>query len=102
LPILFRLYLNKKSAAKHRRVYRTRPELALEMLRVLCGHRKNRRFHVIADSAYGGWEMVARLPPNCDLTSRLALNARLHEALVPAAGRPGRPRVRGIRMPTPV
>jgi hypothetical protein len=27
LPILFRLYLNKKSAAKHRRAYRTRPEL---------------------------------------------------------------------------
>jgi hypothetical protein len=102
LPILFRLYLNKKSAAKHRRVYRTRPELALEMLRVLCGHRKNRPFHVIADSAYGGWEMVAHLPPNCDLTSRLVLNARLHETPPPTAGRPGRPRVRGIRMPTPL
>jgi hypothetical protein len=30
LPILFRLYLNKKSALKHRRAYRTRPELAVE------------------------------------------------------------------------
>ena len=28
LPVLFRLYLNKKSAAKHRRVSRTRPQLA--------------------------------------------------------------------------
>lgn len=102
LPILFRLYLNKKSAAKHRRVYRTRPELALEMLHVLCGHRKNRRFHAIADSAYGGWEMVTHLPLNCDLTSRLALNARLHEAPPPREGRPGRPHVRGVRMPTPV
>ena len=35
LPILFRLYLNKKSAVKHRRAYRTRPELAVEMLDVL-------------------------------------------------------------------
>lgn len=101
LPILFRMYLNKKSAAKHRRVYRTRPELALEMLHVLCGHRKNRRFHVISDAAYGGWEMVAGLPTNCDLTSRLALNARLHEAVPPRDGRSGRPRVRGVRMPTP-
>jgi hypothetical protein len=32
LPILFRLYLNKGAAAKSRRVYRTRPELAVEML----------------------------------------------------------------------
>lgn len=31
LPILFRLYLNKKSATKHRRAYRTRPELAVEL-----------------------------------------------------------------------
>lgn len=30
LPIMFRLYLNKAQAAKHRRVYRTRPELAVE------------------------------------------------------------------------
>jgi hypothetical protein len=101
LPILFRMYLNKKSAAKHRRVYRTRPELALEMLHMLCGHRKNRRFHAIADSAYGGWELVAHLPSNCDLTSRLVLNARLHEAVPAREGRPGRPRVRGVRMPTP-
>ena len=34
LPILFRLYLNKKKAQKHRRVYRTRPELAIEMLAI--------------------------------------------------------------------
>jgi hypothetical protein len=36
LPILFRLYLNKGAAARHRRVYRTRPELAVEMLTLLC------------------------------------------------------------------
>jgi len=41
LPVLFRLYLNKARAEKHRRVYRTRPELAVEMLRVLCKHQKN-------------------------------------------------------------
>ena len=34
LPILFRLYLNKKSAQRDRRKYRTRPELAVEMLRI--------------------------------------------------------------------
>ena len=44
LPILFRLYLNKKSAKQQRRAYRTRPELAVEMLEVLCGHRKTSIF----------------------------------------------------------
>ena len=76
LPILFRLYLNKKSAVKHRRAYRTRPELAVEMLELLCEHRKNQRFQVVADSAYGGQSVLCHLPTNCDLTSRLLKDAR--------------------------
>lgn len=101
LPVLFRLYLNQKSAQKHRRAYRTRPELAVEMLRVLCGHRQTRRFHAIADSAYGGHSVLAALPGNCDLTSRLVLNARLYAAPPRHCGR-GRPRKRGAQLPTPV
>jgi hypothetical protein len=102
LPILFRLYLNAKSAAKHRRVSRKRTELAVEMLRVLCSHRENQRFHVVGDSAYGGQSVLRALPKNCDLTSRLGKDARLYEA--PPARRPGvkgRPRVRGAKLPTP-
>ena len=102
LPILFRLYLNNKSAAKHRRVYRTRPELAVELLTLLCGAQKQRRFHAIADSAYGGQSVLCHLPDNCDLTSRLVQDARLY-ALPPerVPGAQGRPRVRGARLPTP-
>ena len=102
LPILFRLYLNKQSAKKQRRMHRTRPELAVEMLDVLCKHRQNRRFHAIADSAYGGASVLAHLPANCDLTSRLVKDARLYEA--PPARKPGqrgRSRVRGAKLPTP-
>ncbi len=62
LPILFRLYLNKKKAQKHRRAYRKRSELAVAMLDVLCKHRKSRRFHVVADSAYGGKTVLCELP----------------------------------------
>ena len=54
LPLLFRLYLNKKSSARHRRVYRTRPELAVEMLMILSNHCRIRNVHAVADSAYGG------------------------------------------------
>lgn len=102
LPILFRLYLNTKSAERDRRAYRTRPELLVEMLAVLCKAHETRRFHLIADSAYGGQSVLNRLPMNCDLTSRLLLDARLYE-LAPARqpGTNGRPRVRGPQLPTP-
>lgn len=102
LPILFRLYLNKAKAQKHRRRYRTRPELAIEMLHILCKHRKTSRFHVIADSAYGGKSVLCHLPSNCDLTSRLLIDARLYEAPpVRKPGTRGRPRKRGQRLPSP-
>lgn len=102
LPILFRLYLNKKKAQKHRRSYRTRPELAVEMLAKLCQYRGLQRFHVVADSAYGGKSVLNHLPKNCDLTSRLVKDARLYDAPPQRkAGAKGRPRVRGSKLPTP-
>jgi len=102
LPVLFRLYLNKARAEQHRRVYRTRPELAVQMLRLLCEHQEKQRFHVVADSAYGGQSVLNCLPTNCDLTSRLLIDARLYEAPPERKeGRPGRPRKRGDRLPTP-
>ncbi len=102
LPILFRLYLNKQKAQKHRRKYRKRSELAVAMLDVLCKHRKSRRFHVVADSAYGGKSVLCHLPENCDLTSRLVKDARLYDAPpVRKPGTNGRPRVRGTKLPTP-
>jgi hypothetical protein len=102
LPILFRLYLNRSAAEREGRPYRTRPELAVEMLELLCGSRAGRRFHLLADSAYGGQSVLNQLPSNCDLTSRVLMDARLHAA--PEARRPGakgRPRKRGVRLPTP-
>ena len=102
LPILFRLYLNKKKAARHRRTYRKRTELAVELLNVLCNHRENKRFHVVADSAYGGASVLCHLPENCDLTSRLVKDARLYDAPpTRKSGTNGRPRKRGERLPTP-
>lgn len=102
LPILFRLYLNRKAAAKHRRGYRTRPELAVQMLRLLCDRYESRRFHAIADSTYGGQSVLNHLPENGDLTSRLLLDARLYGPRPHRRrGTPGRPRKRGHRLPSP-
>jgi hypothetical protein len=102
LPILFRLYINKKTVAKKGGRYRSRPQLAVEMLEILCQHHKNQRFHAVADATYGGQSVFLHLPTNCDLTSRLDLDARLYTAPpVRKPGTNGRPRKRGKRLPTP-
>jgi len=101
MPVLVRLYLNKKQAARWRRKHRTRPELAVQLLGILCNHRKSRRFHVLADSAYGGASVLQNLPSNCDLTSRLGQKARLYAAPPTHTGKRGRPRKRGDKLPTP-
>ena len=103
LPVLFRLYVPKKTADKKRLPYHTKPELAVQMLQLLCGRWENRRFHAVGDSTYGGKSVLLNLPDNCDLTSRLKMDARLYDA-PPArtkSRKGGRPRKRGTRLPTP-
>jgi hypothetical protein len=103
LPVLFRLYVPRKTADKKRLPYYTKPQLAVQLLRVLCDHFETRRFHAIGDSAYGGKSVLLELPGNCDLTSRLKMDARLYDAPTPRKrGKRGRPPVRGKRLPTPL
>jgi hypothetical protein len=102
LPVFVRLYLTPKGAARWRVTYRKRTELAVQLLRLLCRSRPGRHFHVFADSTYGCQDVLRALPPNCDLTARLHLEARLCRPLAPQQlGRNGRPRVHGERLPSP-
>ena len=91
LPVLFRLYLNKKAAAaaKAKCAYRSRPALAVELVTTLCAARPKRRFHLVADSAYAGESVLGHLPLNCDMTSRLVLDARIHALAPPRRCFPG-------------
>jgi hypothetical protein len=101
--VLFRLYVPKKTADGKRLGYHTRPQLAAQTLARLCGRREGRRSHAVGDSAYGGKGVLPNLPANCDLTSRLTMDARPYDA-PPARGKSrkgGRPRKRGARLPTP-
>jgi hypothetical protein len=102
LPILFRLYRSKQTVAREGGAYHTRPRLAVQMLQLLCQRHPRRRFHVLADMAYGGQSVLKHLPVNCDLTSRLLLDARLVDD--PAPRRPrqrGRTALRGQPLPSP-
>src|SRR5215208_34272 len=77
LPLLFRLYMNKKGARRHGRPYRSRPELARELLQMVCADFAQRSFHLLVDSAYGGQETLRHLPANCQMTCRWQMNVRL-------------------------
>ena len=105
LPVLLRLYHNTRSARRHRRAYRTayrtKVELALEMLGLICRTFPHARFHLLADSAYGGRNLLNNLPPNCQLTCRWINNAALYAPPPPPGGK-GRRRVRGPRLPGPM
>jgi hypothetical protein len=103
LPLLFRLYMNRKGAKRNKKSYVSRPDLARQMLKLLCDQHPNRRFHVLVDSAYGGQETLRQLPANCDLTSRWQTNARLCEP-APTQRRKGQRgplRKRGPKLPSP-
>lgn len=102
LPVLFRLYRSRQTVLREGGPYRTRPELAVEMIDKLCDAHGARRFHLVADSTYSGHSVVRHLPANCDLTGRMHLDAGLFD--LPSKRRPhamGRPRQRGRRRPSP-
>jgi len=103
LPVLSRLYVPKKAAARNKTAYKTKPQLAVEMLQLLCNQHPNQHFHAVADSAYGGKNVLLNLPLNCDLTSRMVMDARLYDAPPKrqVGGKGGRPRKRGQRVATP-
>lgn len=102
LPVLARLYLNKKAAAKWRRKYRSKTDLMIEMLQRIEAHAPEKPLHFLGDSAYTAPAVLARIPPRIEVTGRAPLDARLH-APPPErhAGQRGRPRIRGERLPSP-
>jgi len=73
--------------------------LARRMAERLAAALPGRQIRVAADSAYAGGELK-HLPAGISWTTRLRKDAALH-ALPPArTGRPGRPRVKGDRLPS--
>lgn len=107
LPFAFRLYVTKNRPKSQRwvgpeRPYRTRPELAVEILEMIAQWHPGRRFALVGDSAYGGGSVVKNLPENFDLTSRTVMDAQLFAPPPPRRrGGMGRPRRKGKRLPSP-
>jgi hypothetical protein len=100
LPILMKLYLNKKAAAKWNRKYRSKTDLMIEMLTRLEKHAGDKNLHFLGDSAFTAPAVLARMPRRIDVTGRANIKARLYARAPDYQGR-GRPRIRGERLPSP-
>lgn len=64
-PLLFQLHLNRQSDAQHGARYRTRPELGIEMLRILCNPHEHMAF------ACGRGQRLRRSQRACGAPSEL-------------------------------
>lgn len=104
LPVMCRLYLNKKSAKKWKRTYRTKNQLMCQMLKTLNEHvkKQEKTLHLLGDSAFTAPAVLHEIPPGIHVTGRVVSNVRIHEAAVKKDKRgPGQPAKRGRRLPTP-
>lgn len=112
LPIAWRLYRNRQGVTKGKKKrkntskakrppgYRTRPELAVEMLQMIASWFPERVLMVSGDSAYGGGSVLQKLPENMHLISHVHPKGGLYEpAPEKQSGQRGRNRKKGQRLP---
>jgi SRSO17 transposase len=112
LPIAFRLYKNrqgltkgKKNKAKAAKAkpdpnHRTRPELALELIKLAAGWFPDDEIIVTGDSAYGGASILRHLPPNVHLISHVHPKGALNQPAPPKVAKTKGPaRKKGDRLP---
>jgi len=102
VPVLFRLYRNKKECAAKGHPYRKKTELAREMVDVLLGWVGSHRVELAADSACCNDTVTRDLPPSVVLLGAMRPDAVLTALPESTSGqRPGRPRRRGLLLPKP-
>jgi len=100
-PVNARIY-RKEADCDAQPPFRTRQQLALEMIREVASWLPDRHIELVGDGAYPCEELVAGLPPKVRLTSRMRSDAALYELPKrPRTRRRGRPRQKGRRLPTP-
>jgi len=92
VPVMAKLVIKGSSS-------KSRLWLARRMAGRLAAALPGRQVRVVADSAYAGGELKG-LPAGISWTTRLRKDAALHGLPPARTGRPGRPRVKGDRLPS--
>lgn len=99
-PIMARLYRKEADCGK-RYPFRTRHELLLEMVAKVSGLLPERDFTLTVDGGYPSRELLAGLPRNVQLVSRIRSDAALNDlAPKPRVKARGRRRQKGERLPS--
>jgi DDE superfamily endonuclease len=100
LPVLFRLWQQRRPEipkGKPDPQRPSKPQLALDMLRLLAKRFPDRMIDVVGDAAYTN-SALRRLPENVTFTGRLRVNAALYALPDRRPGR-GRPARKGAKLP---
>ncbi len=114
LPVAARLYRNRQGLTKGKKRqpkakkpkadpnHRTRPELAVELIKLAASWFPDDTLIVTGDSAYGGKSVLSHLPANVHLISHVHPKGAIYEPApqpAPDAKPKGRPRKKGVRLP---
>ena len=118
VPILIRLYRKRTGSKRapgrggkleHKQTgqatdkqYRTRPQLALEMIQIVARWAGERKLRILGDSEYAGGSISRHLPPNAALISRMTMKAALFEPPPARVAGRGRRRKKGARLLSPL
>jgi SRSO17 transposase len=101
VPILARLYRRQALCRSGRRPFRTKGQLALEMIERLAGWVPERRFLLLADGNYADKRLMRPLPKCVEVVSRIRYDAALWAPRPKRLRRMGRPRLHGRRRARP-
>jgi hypothetical protein len=103
LPVMTALAPSERYYEARGRKAKTLTERALQMIKQVRRWLPNRALVVVGDSSYAALDLLAAcqmLPEPVTVVTRLRLDAALYEPAPPYAGM-GRPRKKGVRLPTP-
>lgn len=104
LPVLAALYRTKELDKNEGRRHKTAPDLARQLMAVLIHWFPHRRFVFLGDGGYASHDLARfchRHRRHATLVSRFHGDANLYLPPPKRSKRPGRPRVRGDKLPAP-
>jgi len=102
VPVLARLYRRKALCRHGHAQFKTKGQLALEMIEKLCEWLPGRGMVLLVDGNYADHHLMLRLPKNVHVVSRVRYDAALWAPRPKRTQRIGRPRLHGRKLPRPL
>jgi len=101
MPACEELYRTKKLCRREKRPFRTKPQMARDMLRTIASWLPGRQILLLIDGGYAYKTPMRELPEHVEVVTRMRRDAALHA--LPGLRQPGRgrPPARGKRLEAP-